>query len=712
MDAPAPDREPPARPGRALLIYLLLTAALLHPLVLAIGSGTYRDDANPDHYSIMWILGRNWDRLASGQLSGFWEGNLLYPSPQVLAYAESMLGQTLIGAPIQALTGNLLVTYNLLLLGSFVATAWCSYLLLRRWSGHEWGALIGGLALAFSPLRFAHLNHLNVLTFHWVPLALLFLERFMDDGRARDLALAVACWVLQLVSCGYHGLGLAWWMTAWVLVRFACRRPAWDWARVTRIEIIGGIGLAIALLLIYPHLAIKRQLNMGRTLAETQVFSADLADYLATPPGHRLWGGLGAQLLGEHYKPEGALFPGVALLALAALGLAALWRDPQRRMLAGLLGGTVVVCTLLSFGPRIRWLGHELGWGPYAFVYRWIPGFAGLRAMARLAFFSQLALAGLAACGAASLQARWGRRALLACGLLALLECLHALPISPVPGAGAPRQLDRWLRGGQAPAGPLVELPLGLPHDYQATFHAAHHGRWTVNGITGYRPPWYVPLERELARFPSDRGVAWLRELGVQLIAVHLDRYAPEERRKLERRLARRPELEPLAALGDVRVLRLRDSPQLSAPEAYRRWYESTRRFPAWALHSEIGQLTDDAEAPGGVARSAAVGERGRLTLGPHAGLPSGRYLARVRLRIGPSERPAGRVRITFGPATLAERPLVREGPGWRDLELPFAISPSQHLQARVQVWVECSGEAAVAIASLELIPIEQQPLD
>jgi hypothetical protein len=79
--------------------------------------------------------------------------------------------------------------------------------------------------------------------------------------------------------------------------------------------------------------------------------------------------------------------------------------------------------------------------------------------------------------------------------LLAVCGILADGWIGPFPMAAVP---EDWpdLRGEAAE--PVLELPLGPDYDSAATFRTIFHGRRVVNGVSGYDPAHYAPLQAGL----------------------------------------------------------------------------------------------------------------------------------------------------------------------------------------------------------------------
>jgi hypothetical protein len=193
-----------------------------------------------------------------------------------------------------------------------------------------------------------------------------------------------------------------------------------------------------------------------------------------------------------------------------------------------------------SLGPTVRSGGRAIG-APsvYGVLYRFVPGFDGLRVPARFAMVGTLFLAVLAGYGAALLAAHGRRgRALLGLATLAFLIESAAVPIgvnetarmaglrrAPAPlhvGEKAPAVYHA--ARALAPPAVLLELPLGAPpYDVQHMFYALHHGHRLVNGHSGWEPPRYGGLRAVLARPWEDPARAWqaARDSGATHAIVH-----------------------------------------------------------------------------------------------------------------------------------------------------------------------------------------------
>ncbi|MEP7307130.1 MAG: hypothetical protein ABJA98_16580 [Acidobacteriota bacterium] len=231
-------------------------------------------------------------------------------------------------------------------------------------------------------------------------------------------------------------------------------------------------------------------------------------------------------------------------------------RCSDARTFYGLL---TILSMWLSAGPLA---------GLWPLVY-WLPGLSFIRVPSRFSLLALLGVAVLAGIGfdrlSAALTPR--RRALLAgcAGGVLILE-FAALPLSTTPYAVQIPPVDRWLAGQPKPF-VVAELPLGNPRNLggwerrhtEYMLHSMAHWQKTVEGYSGLRPALHEALYARLLTFPDQDSLRSLTEIGVDYVVVHTDLYSPEERPRLDARLAMfQPWLTLQREDGAGRVYRLR----------------------------------------------------------------------------------------------------------------------------------------------------------
>jgi hypothetical protein len=567
----------------ATLLYSAIAVAMTWPLALGLTRDVPWDLGDP--VLNIWILGRNADalmRALGGDLAAlrsFWDAGIFHPEPLALARSEHLLPQTLQALPVVALTGNVVLAYNALFLSTFVLSALGAFLLVRELTGSGEAAALAGLFYGFAPYRVEQLSHLQVLSSQWLPFALWGTSVYLRRGGWRPLLLAGASWLAQNLSCGYYLLFFSPFVAAYAGFETWRRRPL-PAARPLGLFAVAAAVAALTLPFLLPYQRLKLAGELFRERSEVELFSADVWAFVTAPEALRVWG----DLLDVLPRPEAALFPGLAPLLLAAIGVAAAFagaastraaatarrRAAERALRASVLvsalatlailagaGGALsnlapgvsvrslsraatiaLVATalwlsvagaaraqaaaafrapqgffllagaaafLLCLGPTIRAGGEALMPGPYALLYRYLPGFEGLRVPARFAMLLALCLAVCAGYGALRLQQRLPRGALCGAAAWFLLEATAApLVMNDVwsdPGLRRPparlAQADEtpaiYARVAELPAAAvLIEFPFGSdPYELRYMFHALRHSRPLVNGFSGALPRSY-----------------------------------------------------------------------------------------------------------------------------------------------------------------------------------------------------------------------------
>lgn len=165
-------------------------------------------------------------------------------------------------------------------------------------------------------------------------------------------------------------------------------------------------------------------------------------------------------------------------------------RDPLVFYAAATLGAALLCC-----GPVLR-VGTQVVLAPAP--YQWLlalPGFTELRVPTRFWMLGILCLSTAAGLVFARLPLR--RPAVRGVWLIVVgLGLLADGWLGALPMAAAPIAWDA-LAGGDRET-PVLELPLGPDYDSAATYRTVFHRRRVVNGVSGYDPAHYAPLQAGL----------------------------------------------------------------------------------------------------------------------------------------------------------------------------------------------------------------------
>jgi hypothetical protein len=258
------------------------------------------------------ILGGDLARMPT-----FFNANIFHPEPLSLVYSDHMIAQAAQILPLYALSGNLILCYNILILSTFVLCGLGTYLFVRELTGNARAAFVAGLLFAFAPVRMSQLPALNLLSVQWAPLALYGVRRYFDTGRRLPLAGAGLALVLQHLSSGYYLLYFTPFVATYALWEIIARR-AWGVRRIwLDLTTLAAVVAAATAPFLVPYLLLTDRLPALRGPDEVARYSADVYAYLTAPQDLAFWG----DLLRIYPKPEGHLFPGLLPVALAIVGV-------------------------------------------------------------------------------------------------------------------------------------------------------------------------------------------------------------------------------------------------------------------------------------------------------------------------------------------------------------------------------------------------------
>jgi hypothetical protein len=499
----------------ALAVAVATALAMHWPLPLVLGRDVPRDlgDPLPQSWQIAW----NGHALLNKPLDWF-QANIFWPLDNSLAFSDALVGY----APFGVLGSGphaAIVRYDLLFLFAYALAFYGAWLLARELGAGRCGALLAGAAFAYAPWRLEQDGHLHVLSSGGIPLALALLVRGYRRGSGRTVAAGwlVAAWQ---VSLGFS-LGIQF---GYLLALLGAGAAIWAWRRRVvpprQVVVATALGVALlgvtAFLLSRPYLAVAADHPEAERTADTVVrASGPPAMYLSAPGANTFWGPLTRGAREELTSvPEQTLFPGALAVLLALACLALRWYP--RGLRVGLALGVLLLAWLaLGF--------HDDGFPwPYELLYEHAPGWESSRTPGRINTLTSLALALLAAGGAAALLARVRRprvRVGVAVGLVLVVlaegagfEGLEgpAHPTVPVQPAGVRGLAD-----------PQLHLPISRVGNRRYMLWSTDSFPSIVNGRASFIPRFSTELALEVAGFPDRRSVERLRTLGVRTVVVH-----------------------------------------------------------------------------------------------------------------------------------------------------------------------------------------------
>lgn len=587
-----------------LAFFFLLAAAFTWPLILHAHNGIVGGHGDP--LLNTWIV--NWDaRTIFTHPSRLFQGNIIFPSRDVLAYSEHQFTLGLIGAPVHFIFRNPILTYNFLVFFCFVASGFGCYLLLKELSGSRWGGLAAGVFYTFCFYHLSQLSHIQIFFMPFIPFMVLYLYRYLERGGRWNLFLFGLFLTAQSLT-SWHALlycaiaaGLLWLWTA------AFTRRGADWKRLAWVAAAVVVAALIMLPFVMPYLRAHRRLpGFERSLEEVELYGAKAEDYLRVLDVSVMYGDAPAPFRAGGIGFENVLYPGATALVLAAAGLFLRRREEEegrpvygpayfrKGVMFFLIMGALSV--LLAFGPRIGGVENPFYMVPYR-----LGLLKFTRVPTRFYNLAALALAALAGYGAAKLALRssltrgwkgfsgWriGRLTGLALVALLALEILtFNLYVHPIPVYGDVPDVYEWLKEqgdvrvielpthALGPAGmydrDLKLAPLDifeyLYREGDIMYLSTYHWKKVVNGYSGYSPFSYRRTITEMQGFPSQRSVDLLRGLGVDYVIWDWDWVPAERGDEFGARLSSAPGLSLVGDFQNKSVFRV-DAGPVAAPE-------------------------------------------------------------------------------------------------------------------------------------------------
>jgi hypothetical protein len=143
---------------------------------------------------------------------------------------------------------------------------------------------------------------------------------------------------------------------------------------------VAAAGIAVVLAPIaFVYFRLQQEMRFTRDPDVLAGYSADLSDYFRVAGGAWSWGGL---LPGGHVERH--LFHGFAVMIFAVIGVCTGAARDRDEGSASSWRRTVITYGLIA--ALAVWLSMGPGpWRPYEWLFRFVPGFNGMRVPARLA---------------------------------------------------------------------------------------------------------------------------------------------------------------------------------------------------------------------------------------------------------------------------------------------------------------------------------------
>lgn len=498
-------------------IYAGITLLFVNPLInyRHLAEASYEGDSR----LLIWTLAWDAHALLNGQ--PLFDANMFHPEPHALTWTEHHAGVALFAFPIYAMTSNPVLAYWVIWLLSFPLNALAMHALAWRLVRDHRAATVAGVVYAFCFFRMHHAHgHVQLLWTWALPLIPLAMEGWFRKPTA-GRTLLLTCLVLVQA------------LTTWYLAVFAALLSLVTFVLLvrehppTRAHFGSGVvALACAAVVLVwfarPYFALQTP-----GVSEAFESSADLGAYLLPP--ENTW--VGRWLLANtSLKPrwiwgEQTLYAGMSAIALAAVGAWAFGRGqpvPAPRVTSAvLIAGAIALA--LSFGPT------RSGLAPFD-VVALMPGMSMLRSPARFALLAMLAVATLAAYGAALLLKRERRAGQVVVALAGVVFLAESFVVGFPAGKPMPFRVPAvYQHVASLPPGAVLSLPSyrGSPEGFREAdylYFSTVHWHPIANGFGRHEPLTHRDNLADMVRFPAPVAMNRLRQLRITYVVLHTAR--------------------------------------------------------------------------------------------------------------------------------------------------------------------------------------------
>ena len=491
--------------------FALLACVFTYPLMFHLTTHIpLHKDWHPsgaEHWTSMWAFWFIERRIAELHQWSLFTDTIFYPRGVDLTNTALFgFGFTVAAAIPFVRYFGLIVPFNVFIIGSFILTAYSTFLLVRYLINDSRAAFVSGVVFAFSPYQMARaLSMFGIITSAmWIPLYILFFIKAARVGLAKDLVLAPLMLSLALLSNPYYAVFLGLFSAIYVLYYIIANRgPVTRSTLLRRLLSMISINVLLFLPLLWVILTYwSRDLQIDIPLSPE--FGADFLAFFLPSIHHTLWRDSVKFIYYNHFTGnviEQTVYIGYMVLLIALL---AVLKAPKYEIRFWSL--SAIIFFILSLGPFLHINGKNLlkvNGMPItlplpSLLLHFLPVLSTIRAACRFSVMLMLALTVLVGYGTryliTRLEARLGA-ALLCLGLITVIIGFE-FSIIPLPlvDARIPKVYDR-IATEDGDRGTLLDVPLYWFMTKYQYYQTAHQKRLLI----GQAPRIPVTLLRNYA---------------------------------------------------------------------------------------------------------------------------------------------------------------------------------------------------------------------
>jgi hypothetical protein len=548
-----------------ILVTSLLTLFFTYPLIHYI---KYRSIGHLDDPKLnMWIINWGCHQLLNKPLK-LYQANAFYPYRNSLAFADNLVGLSIISLPAYILSKNPILVYNTALLASFILIGIGIYLLVYRLTGNFYAAIMAAVIYNFCPGHLLRYSQIQLFATQWTIFALLYLHKFMEKSSSKNMLLLTFFFVLQAVSGAYNAIYLGLIIGFGIIFFTVAKKKHREKYYFIKLVTLMLLCVSLSFILFLPYLQVRKEYGLNRSLNVVEEYSPNWQTYLAVPTNfYQKIDGASPWLKETVFEPAKTyLFPGLIPIILASLSFFLLLGQRKRnsknreyKISSEQLFYLVIAIVFAIFST-----GTHLPL--YKLIYKGFIFFKLIRVPSRMFLITILSLSILSGYGIARILTISRKKTViyLVAILIPLLFFIECAVYPPIPWPGMPYTsvppVYKWLEK-QTENFAVAEMPFDVKYANTYMLFSTFHWKNLVNGRSGFEPKDYLILEKRLKKFPFDNSLDRLHKIvGLRYIIIHSELYPEEEWLRIHEKLTelqREEKIKLIKKIGDDYVYTL-----------------------------------------------------------------------------------------------------------------------------------------------------------
>ncbi len=526
-----------------------------------------------DYALMVWIVFQNVSKIQALDFQNFFNTTSFYPNPNTLFFSDLLLPQSIIALPIYWVVKNLILTFNLVFIITFILNYISTFLFWRLIFKKDLFAFIGSLLFIFSPFFHLNISHFQMLSYWPFFFSLYFLFKPQSGSRLVQPVIAGLFITVQFLASVYLSVYLL--TTIGLYFIFQLTRKSFKQVGLSAIVVFLTFFLTSGIF-IKGYFDVKKEYDISRNIDEYITYSASLSDYIFTfsvdslitrLPVIQKWNSFNKNGWGGH-----TAFPGVLVLSLGLIGLFAITKDKKSLSVImnlnrqkGFFLSLVLLGFIFSLGPRLNFNGTYAHIPlPYAIALKVVPLFESTRVSARWSYLFYFGLIFFALLGLQKIADGKYKSAIFAfCFVMLFLE---ALPFNLTTTAGSyvddRTEVLRNICSDEKQV--LLELPVthleagnniveGLTYLTTSQLASTFHGCYLVNGYSGYDLPEIrdlsIKMDQLIDQNKPEQFISELKQRHVNLVKFNPDNFPNARQANLQQFFS---SLEELGGLNKI----------------------------------------------------------------------------------------------------------------------------------------------------------------